>query len=433
VLFSVSIGPRTDFHSGGRITQGTRFSRSRRPTLRSINIVLALYRCRRYSYGCSMVSSTEDPAGPLKVVLEFLNTVDLRTYGATRALLDRDQLTDPTSTRRWLQTSGLAVRRTPDADAVRNLRELRDKLRDALAGTRPFSFHPSVRLQFEAGTPPLIEPHDASDSPIEAMEATLVRASLLPGWSRVRICGAPDCQRAFYDSSRNGRSRWCSMRTCGNRMKTRSYRQRTQAGRASRAGMASPRSEPRPRARRRNTFRLEGEYWSISANSRTFRLKDSKGLRNLARLIAEPNREFHVLDLAGATRDPSLSASSAATAHDVLDPEARRRYKARIEELNEVIAEAERWDDKGPLATAREELQFLALELERSVGLGGRSRSFTSDAERARVSVTRVIKAALTRIADQSPELKHHFASAIRTGTYCSYNPDPRLPIRWEL
>ena len=45
-----------------------------------------------------------------------------------------------------------------------------------------------------------------------------------------------------------------------------------------------------------------------------------------------------------------------------------------------------------------------------------------------RVSVTRAIRAALARIAEQSPTLGSHFDATIRTGTYCSYHPDPRAP-----
>ena len=43
---------------------------------------------------------------------------------------------------------------------------------------------------------------------------------------RVKICNAPDCGLVFYDHSRSRTSRWCSMDTCGNRVKTRRYRQR---------------------------------------------------------------------------------------------------------------------------------------------------------------------------------------------------------------
>jgi predicted RNA-binding Zn ribbon-like protein len=42
----------------------------------------------------------------------------------------------------------------------------------------------------------------------------------------VRRCGNPDCVLFFYDETRNHRRQWCAMRTCGNRMKVRAFRNR---------------------------------------------------------------------------------------------------------------------------------------------------------------------------------------------------------------
>ncbi|MGI8709189.1 MAG: transcriptional regulator, partial [Actinomycetota bacterium] len=197
----------------------------------------------------------------------------------------------------------------------------------------------------------------------------------------------------------------------------------------------------RPIRRRANSFRREGDYWSISYAGQAFRLKDSKGLRYMAKLLAEPGREFHVLDLVtpGGLQVPSQSVrasmdvTSSGGSTEVIDPTARQAYRARLEELREELAEAERWGDAARAGRARDEIDFLAAELKRTTGLGGRGRAFTSESERARVSVTRVIKAALLRIGDNSPELKHHFGATLKTGTYCSYAPDPRLPARWDL
>lgn len=52
------------------------------------------------------------------------------------------------------------------------------------------------------------------------------------GASRVRRCAADDCSIVFYDSSRPGARRWCSMQRCGNRTKTRTHRSRVQGGNA---------------------------------------------------------------------------------------------------------------------------------------------------------------------------------------------------------
>ncbi len=50
----------------------------------------------------------------------------------------------------------------------------------------------------------------------------------------------------------------------------------------------------------RNMFRREGDYWSVVFEGRTVRVRDLKGMRYLARLLAHPGRDFHVLDLVAA-------------------------------------------------------------------------------------------------------------------------------------
>ena len=44
--------------------------------------------------------------------------------------------------------------------------------------------------------------------------------------SRLRSCANPHCRWVFYDGTRSGTRRWCTMAVCGNRAKLRRYRQR---------------------------------------------------------------------------------------------------------------------------------------------------------------------------------------------------------------
>lgn len=46
---------------------------------------------------------------------------------------------------------------------------------------------------------------------------------------RIRHCAAADCGLVFFDESRAGTRRWCSMQTCGNRAKVRAHRARVAA------------------------------------------------------------------------------------------------------------------------------------------------------------------------------------------------------------
>ena len=65
------------------------------------------------------------------------------------------------------------------------------------------------------------------------------------------------------------------------------------------------------------------------------------------------------------------------------------------------------------------------------MGLGGRDRRASSGAERARLTVTKGIKAALEKIRASDPSLGQHLATSIKTGYFCSYTPDPQRPITW--
>lgn len=66
---------------------------------------------------------------------------------------------------------------------------------------------------------------------LESMTASLIgrvavqAAALLsgPDLARLKVCGAPDCDRLFIDVSKNGRRRWCQMNTCGSREKARRW------------------------------------------------------------------------------------------------------------------------------------------------------------------------------------------------------------------
>ena len=43
-------------------------------------------------------------------------------------------------------------------------------------------------------------------------------------WERLKVCHDGRCEWAYYDRSRNGSGRWCSMAVCGSRSKMARYR-----------------------------------------------------------------------------------------------------------------------------------------------------------------------------------------------------------------
>jgi tetratricopeptide (TPR) repeat protein len=192
-----------------------------------------------------------------------------------------------------------------------------------------------------------------------------------------------------------------------------------------------------------NVFRREGDYWSVIFEGRTVRVRDLKGMRYLARLLADPGREYHVLDLvaaetgSGAQVDSSQAAglprSAFGDAGESLDAQAKDAYRRRLAEIDDDLEQARAIGDAERAAQADAERDFLVQELARAFGLGGRDRRAASASERARAGVTRAVRQAMARITEHHPQLGQHLSRTIRTGTYCAYVPDPRAPADWRF
>ena len=187
-------------------------------------------------------------------------------------------------------------------------------------------------------------------------------------------------------------------------------------------------------------FRREGDYWTVAFGGQVVRMRDAKGLGYLARLLRQPAPRVPRARPAGrrraargrgAAREDGL-ATAAPDAGVVLDEPAKHAYRERITELEAEIEQARRWNDPERTARAEGELDALTRQLAGALGLGGRDRRAASDSERARASVTKAVRGAVRRLEDQHPELGRHLTLAVRTGTFCTYDPDPRAPVTWE-
>ena len=184
------------------------------------------------------------------------------------------------------------------------------------------------------------------------------------------------------------------------------------------------------------TFQREGEYWTVEYEQSVLRLRDGKGMRILARLLADPGRPFAALDLErlGVPADRSIiRAVASSDAGELLDEDARRAYRVRVAELGDRIEAAETEGKSDEAGLLREEMDFIVRELSRAFGLGGRSRRAGSIAERSRLNVVRAVRSAMQRISLADPVLGAHFIATIHTGTVCVYTPDPRVPIVWRV
>ena len=188
-------------------------------------------------------------------------------------------------------------------------------------------------------------------------------------------------------------------------------------------------------------FLRQNDYWTIRYHDHAALLKSTRGLHYLAVLLREPGREFHVRELLAR---PMVSTPAAVSAKGrvtgglhagvpVLDGQAKVEYECRINDLRQDLNQAERFNDLQRKTEVQNELQAIADHLASAVGLGGRDRRISSDAERARCAVTKCIKKAIHKIGEAIPSLGYHLATRMKTGYFCSYHPHPDRPVAWKF
>jgi non-specific serine/threonine protein kinase len=162
----------------------------------------------------------------------------------------------------------------------------------------------------------------------------------------------------------------------------------------------------------------------------------------VSQLLANPGRPFPARELAepqiangnrAASIDAVHTSADLGDAGVILDAKARGQYRRRIAELREEVAEAVRINDTSHATLLRSEMEALRDQLAAAVGLGGRSRKAASHTERARLMVTKAIKAAIAKIRASDASMGRYLATSIKTGNYCAYDPDPVHPITWQL
>lgn len=161
-----------------------------------------------------------------QVLLALLNSTPV-VDGVPRDLLDTD-----VAAAGWARELG----GTGTVAEAKQLRHTRARLQDVVRGVAPASaLNPElagVRLRPEvAGSGPEWR-LDVADEDRRlggrALLAWIRVQERLPG--RLRPCANEECRLFLLDRSRPNTARWCSMRTCGNRLKARRHYQRRQRG-----------------------------------------------------------------------------------------------------------------------------------------------------------------------------------------------------------
>jgi len=166
-----------------------------------------------------------------ELLLALLNTTP--TVSGDR----QDDLADHSSAVVWLAAN---VEDPPGATDLVQLREVRAGLQSVVSGAEAPAVLADVLEQ--ARLAPALSGNSVSWT-IQAPAQALVAARVLLAWDwmrenmpgRLRPCANPECSRFFVDRSRNNQARWCSMATCGNRMKARRHYARSKRPNVERA------------------------------------------------------------------------------------------------------------------------------------------------------------------------------------------------------
>ena len=181
----------------------------------------------------------EEMTAEAAFLVDLLNTLDERSFTLHGVQHRRcDELAELPAAVQWLRHHGLIPKRKSSlaTDDLVNVIELRRALRTALsvrAGHERASSIPevnavlanlSVVVRLDSDAAPALTGTTAGVT--ASLGENVARVVADGVWHRLRMCAAPDCRWVFYDTSRNARGRWCSMRVCGNRDKTRRYRGR---------------------------------------------------------------------------------------------------------------------------------------------------------------------------------------------------------------
>lgn len=174
--------------------------------------------------------------GELRLVREFVNTRNIEA-GAD-ALMTLDDLA------RWLRERALlgpdeVVTAGDLADAVRIREAIRDLLevnhdrssgapaQVAAAALTDAAARCELRVQF---TPDsgwrLATAYDGASGGLGRLLVIVTEAMSAGAWRRLKVCRNEGCRWAFFDTSRAGAGKWCSMAVCGNRQKARAWRTR---------------------------------------------------------------------------------------------------------------------------------------------------------------------------------------------------------------
>ncbi|GII01399.1 hypothetical protein [Planobispora takensis] len=170
--------------------------------------------------------------------------------------------------------------------------------------------------------------------------------------------------------------------------------------------------------------RRRGRQWRVELGHRAALVGHSVGMGHLATLLANPGREIPATELAaGSALRGTAVGGAAESAQPILDDLAVHDYRRRLAQLRAEIDELDSANEPERAAAARAERDWLVAELAAATGMGGRSRRFAGNEERARIAVGKAIRRALNRIDQADPVIGGELRATVQTGVRCCYRP----------
>ena len=183
------------------------------------------------------------------------------------------------------------------------------------------------------------------------------------------------------------------------------------------------REHARPPDQAQRVFRKEGDFWSVTFEGKTVRIKDGKGAQYLSYLLSQPGRDFPAVELLQAVSGATVVAVRG-SAGEAIDEQARAQYKARALEIQDELGAARALNDSGRVAALQEELELLADQMTAATGLGGRRRLVGDTSEKARKSVSAAVGRTIRQIAAAHKSLGEYLQKQVSSGAALSYQGD---------
>jgi hypothetical protein len=221
----------------------------------------------------------------------------------------------------------------------------------------------------------------------------------------------------------------------------RSVPEQTNAPKAPVSSARQPTLNPLQHEHQRQ-FKRDGEMWRLSFEGTSVVVRHRIGLSYIVELLRSPGKPHDCQELQAAVsqgpngrtlateQDAQPFTVDGSEHQEILDYAARKQYRDRLIELESELKDADTNNDIGLRENLIAEKHFIEDELTKAAGILGRSRLFSTAANKARKAVSAAVRNSLKAIQKPHPELASHLSKYIEFGSECRYRGDG---VEWDL